>query len=39
VATENVRLYADSGTSVSASPFSPTGTTGTSFLAASGYLS
>ena len=38
VATQAVRLYADPGTSVTFSTFSPTGTQGTSFLTVSGYL-
>ena len=38
VATQAVHLYADPGTVVSLSTFSPTGTLGTGFLTASGYL-
>ena len=37
-ATQAVRLYADPGTSVSLTAFSPTGSTGTLFLTLSGYL-
>ena len=37
-ATQAVRLYADPGTSISLTAFSPTGSTGTLFLTVSGYL-
>lgn len=37
-ATQPVRLYADPGTSVTLTAFSPTGSTGTLFLTLSGYL-
>jgi hypothetical protein len=37
-ATQAVRLYADPGTSVSLTAFSPAGSTGTLFLTLSGYL-
>jgi hypothetical protein len=37
-ATQAVRLYADPGTTVSLTAFSPTGSTGTLFLTVSGYL-
>jgi hypothetical protein len=37
-ATQAVRLYADPGTSISLTAFSPTGSTGTLFLTLSGYL-
>jgi hypothetical protein len=37
-ATQAVRLYADPGTSVSLTAFSPTGSTGTLFITLSGYL-
>jgi hypothetical protein len=38
VAMQAVRLYADPGTAVSVTAYSPGGTTGTLFLTASGYL-
>jgi hypothetical protein len=38
VATQEVRLYADPGTSVTLDVFSPTGSKGTLFLTVSGYL-
>jgi hypothetical protein len=38
VATQAVRLYADPGTSVTLTTSSPTGSQGTTFLTASGYL-
>jgi len=37
-ATQAVRVYADPGTSISLTAFSPTGSTGTLFLTVSGYL-
>ena len=37
-ATQAVRLYADPGTSVTLTTFSPTGSAGTTFLTLSGYL-
>ena len=38
IATQPVRLYADPGTSVTFTTFSPSGSQGTSFLTVSGYL-
>jgi hypothetical protein len=37
VATQEVRLYADPGTSITFTSFSPTGSTGTIFMTVSGY--
>jgi len=37
VATQNVRLYADPGSSVTLTTYSPTGSSGTDFLTVSGY--
>ena len=39
IATQAVRLYADPGTSISLTAYSPTGSTGTLFLTVSGYRS
>jgi hypothetical protein len=38
VATQEVRLYADPGTTITFTTFTPTGSIGTSFITASGYL-
>jgi hypothetical protein len=38
IATQSVRLYADPGSSVSVTAYSPTGSTGTLFLTLPGYL-
>lgn len=37
VATENVRLYADPGSSITFNPYTPTGSIGTPFMTVSGY--